>query len=430
MSHVRAGLKALVAKSLHRGLVTIGAGGVLVLLVAVVPASSASAAASATVRNTVRGTLLASLTDPAATSDDNFGFRSAVAANTVVVGAPGTSSAEGAAYIYEKGASGWPTTPTVTLTDPAATSDDDFGFSVAVAVTGTTVIVGAPGTTDVGTAYIYVKGASGWPSTPTATLTDPAATSGDDFGFSVAVSRLSAMTAVIGAPGTSTNAGAAYIYVNGASGWPTTPTATLSDPAATSQDIFGFSVAISGKNAVVGAPFNFSTAEGTTYIYVNGASGWPTTPTATLSDPAATADDHFGYSVGVGNGTVVVGDPGTSSNTGTAYFYVKSASAWPTTPTTTLSDPEATAGDVFGYSVSVSEGTAIVGDPGTSSNTGTAYFYVKSASAWPTTPTTALTDPAATAGDEFGYSVGVFQKTAVVGAPITNSYGAAYIYKA
>ena len=74
MLHASTGLKARVAKSLHRGLVTIGAAGVLVLLVAVVPASSASAASSAVVRNTARGTLLASLTDPAATSGDEFGW--------------------------------------------------------------------------------------------------------------------------------------------------------------------------------------------------------------------------------------------------------------------------------------------------------------------------------------------------------------------
>ena len=109
-----------------------------------------------------------------------------MAGTTAVVGADdtGANSSAGAAYIYEKGASGWPTTPTVTLTDPAATAGDEFGFSVAVAVTGTTVIVGAPLTSSSeGAAYIYVKGASGWPTTPTVTLTDPAATADDNFGL-------------------------------------------------------------------------------------------------------------------------------------------------------------------------------------------------------------------------------------------------------
>jgi hypothetical protein len=57
-----------------------------------------------------------------------------------------------------------------------------------------------------GAAYIYVKSTLGWSATPTTTLADPAAAT-DGFGYSVAVSR---RTAVVGA--TSSQAGAAYIY--------------------------------------------------------------------------------------------------------------------------------------------------------------------------------------------------------------------------
>jgi len=62
---------------------------------------------------------------------------------------------------------------------------------------------------DDGAAYIYVKGASSWPTKPTAALADPAAKKGDDFGNSVAVSG---RTAVIGAPYASSAAGVAYIF--------------------------------------------------------------------------------------------------------------------------------------------------------------------------------------------------------------------------
>lgn len=51
--------------------------------------------------------------------------------NTAIVGAYGTNSGAGKAYIYVKGTSGWPTTPTTTLSDPAAAEDDQFGASVA-----------------------------------------------------------------------------------------------------------------------------------------------------------------------------------------------------------------------------------------------------------------------------------------------------------
>jgi hypothetical protein len=348
-----------------RGVVAVGSRLIAVTLVVglatfaatVLPAESASAV-STSVRSTLFQALLAKLKDPAATAINSFGWTVAVSRTTAVVGAPDANSSAGAAYLYVTGASGWPTTPTTTLEDPTAPKEDSFG--VAVAVSGTTAVVGASGANrSAGAAYIYVKGASSWPTTPTTTLEDPAATRSDYFGSSVAVTGT---TAIVGAPEyRRSGQGAAYIYVKGASGWPTTPTATLKDPAAR-DDSFGVSVAVSETTAIVSAP-RANRSAGTAYIYVKGASGWPTTPTATLKDPAATAYDDFGSSVAVSGTTAVVGDD-TNSSAGAAYLYLKGASGWPTTPTATLKDPAATAKDFFGSSVAVSGTTAIVCAPG------------------------------------------------------------------
>jgi hypothetical protein len=43
-----------------------------------------------------------------------------VSGTTIVVGAEGTSSNDGAAYLYVKGDTGWSKKPTVSLSDPAA----------------------------------------------------------------------------------------------------------------------------------------------------------------------------------------------------------------------------------------------------------------------------------------------------------------------
>jgi hypothetical protein len=434
MAHRCAGREEVVASSRRRSVVTLGVAGVLVLLVAVVPTTSASATPSTSVRSTPLGSLLATLNDPAATLGDRFGYTVAVSGKTAVVGAPSTNVAAGAAYIYVKGASGWPTTPTATLSNPTATQSEIFGETVAVS--GTTVVVGAPdANSSDGAAYIYVKGASGWPTMPTTTLSDPAAAVDDSFGSAVGVSGT---TVVVGAPNTNSSSGASYIYVEGASGWPTTPTTTLLDPGAIQGDAFGYSVGVSDTTVVVGAPqYLGSSQAGVAYIYVKGASGWPTTSTATLLDPTATTNDLFGWSVAVwGPYTkVVVGAPGTSSDTGTAYIYQKgSALLWPTTPSATLSDPAATSGDSFGQSVAVSKKTVVVGAPNTDDIVGAAYVFVKADAVWPTTPTTTLSDPAASANEAFGSSVAFSGKTAVVGAPapppLTHMAGTAYIYKA
>ena len=241
--------------------------GLTMFSVGVLPAG-AGAASSPSPPGTAPEALLAKLHNPTANND--FGLSVAVSGTTAVVGAEGTESGAGATYIYVKGASGWPTKPTAKLQDPAATAGDDFGISVAVS--GTTAVVGAAETkSGAGAAYIYVKGASGWPTTPTAKLSDGA--TGGDFGYSVAVSGT---TVVVSAVSAKSSTGAAYIYVEGASGWPTTPTVKLHDPAATAGDFFGFSVAVSGKTAVVGAgAAGTKSGAGAAYIYVKGASGWP-----------------------------------------------------------------------------------------------------------------------------------------------------------
>jgi hypothetical protein len=406
--------------SWYRAVTAIGVTGVLGLLASALPATSASAATSMPAPTSA---LLAALHDPAKAAGDYFGFSVAVAGTTAIVGAPQTKSFAGAAYIYSKGASGWPKQPNTTLSDPAATPDDEFGISVAML--GNYALVGAFGTSSsAGAAYIYVKGWSGWPTHPTTTLSDPAATTLDQFGVSVAMSK---KTAVVGADNTSSGAGAAYIYKKAGSAFPTTPTATLSDPAATSDDYFGHSVAVLKNTVLVGA-FGTSASAGAAYFYVKSPSGWPTTPTTTLSDPAATSDDYFGFSLAVSKTTAIVGASGTNSSAGTAYIYVKGGSVWPATPTTTMSDPASTAGDMFGNSVAVSGTTAVVGAPGPSSSGGTAYVYVKGSSAWPTSETKTFSPKKSVAGKEFGESVAVSGTTAVVGTPGPNSsHGAAYI---
>ena len=404
------------------------------------PVSSAGATQPGKVASVTRppgssariGSLRVTWGDPASTTNDLFGgavAKSGVGVGaTVVVGAPGANSNAGSTYVYVQGHSGWPSTPTATLADPAATgasSDDSFGSSVAVS--GDTLVVGAYGTNSfAGAAYVYVKGRAGWPTTPTATLADPAATSIDDFGLSVAVSgdRI-----VVGAYGTNSSAGAVYVYAKGRSGWPTTPAATLADPAATSDDLFGASVAVSASTVVVGA-YGANANAGAAYVYVKGRSGWPTTPTATLADPADTSDDLFGASVALSASTVVVGAYGANANAGAAYVYVTGRSGWPTTPTATLADPADTSNDLFGAPVAISGGTIVVGASGANANAGVAYVYAEHHSGWTGTPNATLVDPAATSGDAFGSSVAVVSGGAiVVGAFLTaNAAGAAYLY--
>jgi hypothetical protein len=68
---------------------------------AVTPATTASAAPSTRTTVTPIGAPLATLSDPAATAEDVFGYSVAVSGKTSVVSALGPNSFAGAAYIYE-----------------------------------------------------------------------------------------------------------------------------------------------------------------------------------------------------------------------------------------------------------------------------------------------------------------------------------------
>jgi hypothetical protein len=75
-----------------------------------------------------------------------------------------------------------------------------------------------------------------------------------------------------------------------------------------------------------------------------------------------TARDRFGYSVSVSGDTVVVGaygDDDGGSSSGSAYVFVRDAGMWSQEAKLTASDHEAF--DRFGYSVSVSGDKVVVG---------------------------------------------------------------------
>jgi len=375
------------------------------------------------------GKLRATFDDPSAMDGDDFGLAVAQSGSNVIVGAPGSSiSANAAAYIYTKGPSGWPATPTVTLPDPGGTGGY---FGNAVAISGDTAIVAAYGTGDsmyVGTAYIYVRGASGWPAIPTVTLNNPNPTFYDFFGWSVAVSG---NTAVVGAMN-STGVGSAYIYTKGALAWPSKPTVILGDPNGSYVDQFGYSVSISGNTVIVGAPDSTSKQAyaGKAYLYVKGSSGWPISPTKILRDPDGMKYDQFGNAVAVSNTTAVVGAYAAHEQEGAAYVFLEGPSGWNGTPTTTLADPGATDYDNFGNAVALSGSVAVIGEIGVNSLDVKAYIFDKGPTGWPAKPTATLSDPAGSGDDAFGWGVASSTHDVAVGAEFTGYRGATYIFAA
>jgi len=324
------------------------------------------------------------------------------------------------------------------MKDPDAAVGDQFGWSVALS--GDTALVGAcfktvSGHAGAGAAYIYTRSGTTW--SQQAELNDPDAASGDDFGFAVS---LSGDTALVGTPGTTLDgqgaAGAAYVYTRSGTTW--SQQTELNDPDAASGDDFGSAVSLSGDTVLVGAVFKTvsgHTGAGAAYIYTRSGTTW--SQQAKLNDPDAVAGDQFGYSVALAGNTALVGDDDKTvsgqPDAGAAYVYVRSGTSW--SQQTALTAPDAATNDAFGSSVALAGDTALVGADGKTvsgqSYAGAAYVYTRTGTAWP--QQAELSDPDAGTGDQFGISVALAGNTVLIGASYKtvsgqSGAGAAYVY--
>ncbi len=289
---------------------------------------------------------------------------------------------------------------------------DFFGHSVAIS--GDTVVVGAPledsNTTgvngsqadnsagDSGAAYVFVRDGVGvW--SQQAYLKASNTDIGDVFGFPVAVSG---DTVVVGASSEASNAtgvngnqvddsapfaGAAYVFVRDADGvW--SQQAYLKASNTDADQAFGSSVAVSGDTVVVGAyqeasnatgvngnqADNSAFAAGAAYVFFRDAGGvW--SQQAYLKASNTDAVDLFGWSVAVSGDTVVVGAWGEDSNatgvngnqadnsavdSGAAYVFFRDAvGVWSQQAYLKASNTDVD--DEFGLSVAVSGDTVAVG---------------------------------------------------------------------
>ena len=234
---------------------------------------------------------------------------------------------------------------------------------------------------------------------------------------------------------------------------PTAQQAYLKASNTGAGDNFGFSVAVSGDTVVVGAYNEDGSAtgvdgtsdesaagSGAAYVFVRSGTTW--TQQAYLKASNSQAGDQFGYSVSVSGDTVVVGayledsnatgvggdqNNNSASNSGAAYVFVRANNVW--SQQAYLKASNSGAMDLFGYSVSVSGDTVVVGayqedsnatgvggdqNDNSAGNSGAAYVFVRANNVW--SQHAYLNASNSQASDFFSRSVSVSGDTVVVGA--------------
>jgi len=420
-----------------------------------------------------------------------FGRSVAISGDYVIVGAYNESSSAGAAYIFKTSNSGETWTQKAYLTASNANADDYFGYSLGIS--GDYAIVGAykecsnsindqtinheSGSVGYRSGAVYIfkrdSGAETW--TQKAYLKASNIGTDDYFGYSVAING---DYAIVGAYNESSNSitdpanndgvgsGAAYIFKrdSGAETW--TQTAYLKASNIGTGYTFGYSVAMDGDYVIVGA-YSESGSAGAAYIFKrdSGAETW--TQKAYLKASNRDSTDYFGWSVAISGDNVIVGAHGEDSNSisdpsnndsarsGAAYIFKTSDSGETWTEKAYLKSEEPGSPDQFGTSVAINGDSAIVGSPYESSNlitdqdnddllySGATYIFKTSDSGESWDQTRFIKASNMDGSDNFGQSVAVNGDYIIVGAakedsnsitdPSNNSAvgsGAAYIFKA
>lgn len=341
-----------------------------------------------------------------------------------------SGSDNGAVYVFKRSGSTW--VHEAYLKSPNNSNGDNFsslsvsGDTIVVGApaedsTTTSIIQGNDLSTtnnsgiENGAVYVFKRSGSTW--SHEAYLKAPNNTDNDWFGRSVSISgdtlavgshnEDSNTTSIInGSDLSATNDsgsgnGAVYVFKRTGSTW--AQEAYLKAPNTSNNDYLGYSgLSISGDTIAVGAQNeasdttaiingsdlsstnNSGSLNGAVYVFRRSGSTWG--HEAYLKAPNHSNGDQFGYTVSVSEERLVVGswqeDSNTTtvingsdlsttnnsgSNNGAAYVFKRSGSTW--SHDAYLKAPNTTNGDQFGFYVSISGGTIIVGAPNETSST-------------------------------------------------------------
>lgn len=385
---------------------------------------------------------------------DQFGWSVGVSGGVVVVGAPfhnvGSNTAQGTAYVFVEASGGWANmTETAELTASDGSANAYFGSSVAIS--GTTIVVGAGGTTiggnpRQGAAYVFVEPEGGWTSTTeTAELVASDGYVGDDLGDAVSIDG---DTVVAGAPyagvGSNSEQGAVYLFVQPQGGWSNmTQTAKLTASDGAANDILGVAVNVNNNTVVGGASeanVGGNASAGAAYVFVEAAGGWSDmTQTAKLTASDAAMDDYFGSAVDIGSSTIVVGAP--SDYSGAVYVFVEPKGGWTDMTQTAELTPSQPASELLaGGSVGISGNIVVAGAAGASiggnPNSGEVLVFLEPPGGWVNmNQSSMLTASDESAGDGFGHSIAIGSNSGVVGSPFhvnssNGAQGSGYVFQA
>lgn len=296
------------------------------------------------------------------TASDGNGFNAvAISGNTIVAGSE-SADGSGATYVFVEPSGGWTNmTETAKLIATGAQNGDRVGSAVAIA--DNTIVVGAYENDSTalsyplgpGTAYVYEKPVNGWANmSQTAEIDASDGQDGDDFGYSVAIAGDSIAVA---APQASANGnplvGAVYVFQKTGPHWKSiTQTAKMFSSDNTialglGAGMYGTTIAACSYNA--------------TYLFIEPANGWVSGPQSVELQGSGPNGSGLN-SVAISSRYVLAGAPEPFGGSARALGFIEPANGWVNEmPSNIFQTP--TPSSRFGWSVAVGDKTVVIGAP-------------------------------------------------------------------
>jgi len=376
---------------------------------------------------------------------DNYGIIVALSADTAVIGIPFDDSPgfnAGSAYVYTRSHGAWTVQQKLVASDSAP--GDQFGWSLALQ--GDTLFIGARFDDDrgfnSGSVYVYTRNSDVWTEQQKLTANDGSVN--DQYGHSIA---LAGNRAIIGAPlddnrfssgsgfapdfDSRFDTGSAYVYRRNVNAWTLEQKLIASDGAPGDQ--FGWSVALQGDSALIGARFDDDKAfnSGSAYLFnVNlhadahaDKQAWRLKQKLTAAEGAT--NDQFGWSVALDSGTAVIGarfDDDKGVNSGSATIYTRNAETWIKQQHLTASNGKP--GNQYSWALALHNNTLIIGAPFDNVDgplSGSSYVYTHNAGLWQEKQI--LSSSIEVLGERYGISVALQGNDILVGACLDYEIG-------
>ena len=301
-----------------------------------------------------------------------YGASVALSGDALVISVGAESSSEGQTYVYRADTKGWALEQIIPARGLVAIDGD----TIVVTDYGATVQRGAAEFGEAGAAEVYVRSNGVWSMQQRLTAGDPI--DSGYFGRDVVIQSDTLVIGAIGDLSTSDESGAAYVFMrDGIGRWAQTQKLRASAPQRAGD--FGRAIVLKGDLLVIGAPGYVDWTDqypkpGYAYIFTRAGNTW--TEQQRLSASDTTPRNGFGYSVAIDGRQVIVGQFKSSAPTydglrsGAAYIFSERGGEW--VERGKIVPDVGDAPDLFGTIAAADGDTLVMGDPKIQ---GSAYVY-------------------------------------------------------